>query len=195
MRTNACNADNCCLFITTCNHEIHPGARLAKSRPVDFFFARSYNKNRSYRLSTQNMQKYYSLDEANQMIPSLQMAFIRIHQMQTQIHVLFKRIKSLGIDFSPGDNVLLMNDTLDEESIDTLSSVKVLLANIQREISSLQNQGCSVSSIEKGSVCWPFQLSEREVMLSWRIGETQVSHWQEDEEHDRRPLSELVECS
>ena len=136
---------------------------------------------------------HYTLQEANQMIPELQLAFIRIHQMQSQIQSLFKHIKSMGIDFIPKDNreLMMLHDSVDEGAIDLLSSVKVLLANIQNEVNTLNRKGCNVSSIENGAVCWPTQLSDRSVMFSWQVGESRITHWQEDEDNDRRPLSEL----
>ena len=67
------------------------------------------------------------------MIPDLDLAFIRIKQMQIQVQDLFKVVKKHGIDFVPSDEkqLLLLQGTLDDESINTLSSLKLLLANQQ----------------------------------------------------------------
>ena len=140
--------------------------------------------------------QYYTVDEANLMIPDLDLAFIRIKQMQIQVQDLFRMVKKRGIDFVPNDDkqLLLLHSTLDDESIDVLSSLKLLLANIQDEINTLSERGCSVSSIEQGLVSWQSKHFDRVILLSWLHGEKQVSHWcdgKDDSISRRRPLSEL----
>ena len=130
-------------------------------------------------------------------IPDLDLAFIRIKQMQLQVQTLFKTVKKRGIDFVPNDDkqLLLLQSTLDDESIDVLSSLKLLLSNIQEEINVLSDRGCSVSSIEQGMVNWRYKYSNRVIFLSWLHGEKQVSHWcpnRDDGPSRRRPLSELT---
>ena len=142
--------------------------------------------------------QYYTVDEANLMIPDLDLAFIRIKQMQIQVQELFKLVKKRGIDFVPSDDkqLLLLHSTLDDESIDVLSSLKLLLANIQEEINALSERGCSVASIDQGLVKWHCKLPDKVVYLSWVHGEKkQVSHWcdsLDDTASRRRPLSELT---
>jgi len=138
---------------------------------------------------------YYTLEQANDMIPELELIFIRIQQMQIQVQSLFKMVKKQGIDFIPRDNkeLFLLYETLDEDSTDTISSLKVLLTNIQDEINRLSDKGCNVSSLEHGRVNWACKLPDREVLLSWHIGEQQITHWcdADDTKYIRRPLSEL----
>lgn len=140
--------------------------------------------------------KFYTVDEANMMIPDLDLAFIRIKQMQIQVQDLFKIVKKNGIDFVPNDEkqLILLQETLDDESINTLSSLKLLLANIQEEISTLSKKGCSVASIDQGIVNWQCKHSDRVILLSWLHGEKSVTHWcdsKDDSASKRRPLSEL----
>lgn len=147
------------------------------------------------RLSTSN--QFYTIDEANMMIPDLDLAFIRIKQMQIQVQNLFKIVKKQGIDFVPSDekHLLLLQNTLDDESIDVLSSLKLLLSNIQEEINALSDKGCSVTSIEHGIVNWKSKHSSRVIFLSWLHGESKISHWcvnRDDGASRRRPLSELT---
>ena len=141
--------------------------------------------------------RFYSLDDANLMIPDLDLAFIRIRQMQIQVQTLFKTVKKRGIDFVPTDDkqLFLLQSSLDDESIDVLSSLKLLLANIQEEINQLSDKGCSVASIEKGAVNWRFKYENRVIFLSWLHGEKTISHWcanRDDGMSRRRPLSELT---
>lgn len=142
-------------------------------------------------------RQFYTIDEANMMIPDLDLAFIRIKQMQIQVQNLFRVVKKRGIDFVPSDDkqLLLLQNTLDDESIDVLSSLKLLLANIQEEIDNLTDKGCSVASIEKGIVNWQSRHANRTIFLSWSHGERCISHWclkGDDGASRRRPLSELI---
>lgn len=138
---------------------------------------------------------YTTLAEANSMIPQLELAFIRIQQMQVQVQSLFKIIKKQGIDFIPRDNkeLLLLYETLDEDSSNIISSLKLLLTNIQDELNALNEQGCNVASLEHGRVNWACKLPGREVLLSWHWGEQQVDYWcdTDDSGNKRRPISEL----
>ena len=137
-----------------------------------------------------------TIDEANRMIPELQLFFIRIQQMQLQIQRYFKELKNTGIDFIPKNDkeLLLLHETLDDEAVDTVSSLKVLLANIQDEIKKLSNRGCNVASIDQGKVCWPCKHLDKDVLLSWHVGEKEINYWQDanDTSKLRRPLSELT---
>ena len=138
---------------------------------------------------------HYTVAEANKMIPELETFFIRIQQMQLQIQMLFKELRKTGIDFIPKNEkeLLLLHETLDDEAIDTVSSLKVLLANIQDEISALSSRGCNVANIEQGKVCWPCRHLDKEVLLSWHVGETKIGFWlyADDKGKIRRPISEL----
>ena len=147
-------------------------------------------------ISSEASSEFYTVDEANMMIPDLDIAFIRIKQMQIQVQDLFKIVKKNGIDFVPNDDkqLLLLQSTLDEDSINTLSSLKLLLANIQDEINALSKKGCSVASIDQGMVNWQSKYSDRVIFLSWLHGEKTVSHFcdkNDDSSSNRRPLSEL----
>ncbi len=139
---------------------------------------------------------HYTIDEANEMIPELDKFFIRIQQMQKQIQELIREHKKAGIDYIPKNEkeLLLLHETLDDEAIDTVTSLKVLLANIQDEISALSSRGCNVASIDQGKVCWPSKLLDKEVLLSWHIGEKKVAYWldADDSSRTRRPISELM---
>ena len=139
---------------------------------------------------------HYTIDEANKMIPELQTFFIRIQQMQGQIQDLIRELKKTGIDVIPKNEkeLMLLHETLDEEAIDTVTSLKVLLANIQDEISLLSNRGCNVASIDQGKVCWPSKHMDKEVLLSWHYGEKSVAYWldADDSNYVRRPISELM---
>ena len=129
------------------------------------------------------------------MIPDLKLAFIRIQQMQIHVQKLFRSIKKQGIDFIPRDNkeFLLLYETLDEDSIDLLSSLKLILSNIQEEILNLNQQGCNVSSIEHGRFNWPCKILDKEILLTWHVGEKKVTHWCDlNKKNERKPLSELL---
>ena len=161
-----------------------------------FYILDAMNIDTKLKTDTGTSTQFYTVDEANMMIPDLDLAFIRIKQMQIQVQDLFKVVKKHGIDFVPNDEkqLLLLQGTLDDESINTLSSLKLLLANIQEEISALSKKGCSVASIDQGMVNWQSKHSDRVILLSWLHGEKAVTHWCDSKDESasrRRPLSEL----
>ncbi|MEC8383076.1 MAG: DUF2203 family protein [Pseudomonadota bacterium] len=148
-------------------------------------------------MSDSDTSDYYTISEANKMIPELKLVFIRIQQMQYQVQSLFKELKRLGVDFIPKDEkeLLLLSQSLNEDSLDIVSSLRILLKNIQEEIQSLSNRGCNIASIDQGKVCWPCRIKNKEILLSWHIGEKQIQYWlnTNDKSKIRRPIEELLE--
>jgi hypothetical protein len=53
--------------------------------------------------------------------------------------------------------------------------------------------GCRMRDLEQGLVEFPAELDGRSVLLSWRVGESEVAHWYEADNGptDRRPLDDL----
>ena len=136
---------------------------------------------------------YFTVDEANKMIPQLNATFIRLRQIQHQIKVRFEQVRALDYLNDDAIELLLMHEELDEQAFDDLSSIKVLLLQMQQEVNQLSGKGCKVINLSKGIVNWTARLKDRDVLLSWRVGERYVGFSHEHEKHDeRQPLSQLI---
>ena len=135
-------------------------------------------------------KKIYTLTEANNMIPSFEIAFRRIFQMNHQISLLLHQLKLNKID--PNIIYINKNHDYDEETIDAITSIKVLLSTIQKEVDYLQEQAIEVKNIEKGLVSLTSKIGKKEITLCWKVGEPQISQWH-DKGNNKKPIAELTD--
>lgn len=141
-------------------------------------------------------KRYFTVDDANQMIPYLEAAFRRILQMRAQIETLYTALEDM--DAVPHDDAFELE--LDEHSAYVLNKqamLKGLMAALRDEIEGLHEAGCLVKGLDDGLVDWYARHQGRDVLLCWKLGEKRVTHW-----HDihagfsgRRPIAELEQSS
>ena len=82
-------------------------------------------------------ETFYSIKEANSLIPKLSLLFIQIQHMQALIQGNFAVVKRKNMDFSNNYDKLVRayEKKADEEAIDAISSIKLLITHIQQQIS------------------------------------------------------------
>lgn len=136
----------------------------------------------------QPVKKFYGLAEANQLVPQLSHAFIRLFQMNHQLHQLMRYVKenNLLID----KNHLELDDSMDEDTLDTLSSIKILLTRIQKDVDALQAHGIKIKSLEHGIVNIPAKHGDDEFNFYWEVGDNSIVSWL-DQNKAKRCVTEL----
>ena len=142
----------------------------------------------------QGEPKYFTVKEANAMIPQLEAVFMRLLQMHAQIRTIYTRLSEQGM--APEDEEFDL-EAVDapEEIFQDLASLRVLLDAVYDELAQLRTRGCIVKSIENGLVDWYARFDGRDVLLCWKLGEAEVAWWHELDTGfaGRRPVSELEE--
>ena len=84
--------------------------------------------------------KVVSLEEANALIPQMQDSVCRLLQMNAQVNRIIDRLRDADVMLS--DNLTINQISgQDEETINDLSSLKVLLLAIQDEVSVINAHG------------------------------------------------------
>lgn len=143
------------------------------------------------------MQKrYFTVDEANEMIPLLEAAFTRILQMRRQMSEVFELLEML--DAAPsGDNFEIEVDGASPAVIHNRATLKALIEAIDQELVAIRSTGCLVKTIDTGLVDWYCHRHGRDVFLCWRFGEKEVRYWHDTRAgvRGRRPIEELHEIS
>ena len=138
-------------------------------------------------------ETFHSAEEINAMIPSLEKGFYKILQMNTQVNRLIKYLREDNINFSETDLNDEYYNKFNDQSIDYISSLKVLFNAIQDEIITISKGGGIVNNIEEGIVTWLGKIEDKEFFFSWKIGEKSISYWQEKTSpKQRKPLEELM---
>lgn len=112
------------------------------------------------------MQRTFDLDRANALLPALRAALRQSAQLAVQLRALTRKH---GVD-APAD-------IDDEDALAQATLLTELWADEGRRLSRL---GVVVRDREDGHVDFPSVLDgEREVLLCWRVGETEVGHFHE----------------
>lgn len=140
------------------------------------------------------MKQYFTVDEANRMIPMLEAAFQRMLQMHLQIRTLYHELEEAGV--APFEEAEPSSETeASPELVQKLANLKVMVAALEDELQWLRQRGCLVKSVETGLVDWYALQEGREIFLCWKFGEKSVQYWHELEAgyRGRRSVSELSE--
>lgn len=136
---------------------------------------------------------YGTIEEANQLIPTLKKNYVRLNQMNTLLHQLLKDVRNQ--DFLFDAHEVSLSPDMEPSMMDTLSSIKLLLASIQKELDQLNKIGIHFKSIDNGVANISMKNDGRSIQLIWTVGDTEILHWEETDTADsnkRRPIHELV---
>lgn len=137
---------------------------------------------------------YFTVDEANAMIPRLEQGFARLLQMHAQVREVYERLDATG--FAPeSDEFELEAPGAGAGVVRDRATLRVLIDAIRDEVAELSHRGCLIKSIDSGLVDWYAQAPDgREVLLCWKFGEGEVGYYHEIDAgyRGRRPVSELL---
>lgn len=120
---------------------------------------------------------YGSIEEANLLIPTLNKNYVRLNQMNTLLHQLLKDVRNQDFIFDAHE-VSLSSD-MDPSMMDALSSIKLLLSSIQKELDHLHKLGIHFKSIDHGIVNISMRINNRPIHLIWQVGDSEILYWEE----------------
>ncbi|MDH3315532.1 MAG: DUF2203 domain-containing protein [Gammaproteobacteria bacterium] len=136
--------------------------------------------------------RYFTVSEANKMIPELESRFGRMLQLHAQIRAAYDRLENVG--FAPEEEDFeIAPENADPEVTQDLAELRTLMNALRTDLEALHREGCIVKDIGSGLVDWYAQKDGREVFLCWKLGEKSVNFWHELESgfDGRQPVSEL----
>ena len=137
--------------------------------------------------STQPSPRLFTVDEANELLPTLRPLMERIFQ---DLKFLRQKSESLIRDerLSPESPELM-------ERLQENESIARVIGEIKGLVEEINSYGCVSKGVEEGLVDFPCLFGEEAVLLCWRYGEDSVAHWHriEDGFAGRRPLLDIEE--
>ncbi|MCB9730728.1 MAG: DUF2203 domain-containing protein [Deltaproteobacteria bacterium] len=138
--------------------------------------------------------RYFTVEEANQMVPQLAAAFERLIQLRVQMGGVYARLEAAG--FAPvGEDFPLSVEGATRAVVSDRAALLALISAFRDENDALESQGCVLKGFEPGLVDWHARVAGREVLLCWRFGEKSVGWWHEVDAGfaGRRPIADLME--
>ena len=130
-------------------------------------------------------ERYFSLDEANELVPWLAEVFDSIEPLQTRADELTKEVTALRrrVHINGGSNV-------EDEARKRRFAIREAAEAIEARMTEVYERGIIVRSIPQGLVDFPHLREGREVYLCWIRGETEIGFWHETDTGyaSRQPL-------
>ncbi len=137
--------------------------------------------------TSQLFPRLFTVDEANDLLPSLRPLIKRIFE-----HLDFLRKKSEAVireeKLTPGSPDLM-------ERLQENGTIARLIQEVKGLVGEIGSYGCVCKGVEQGLVDFPCMLGGEIVFLCWRYGEEGIAHWHriEDGFAGRRPLLDADE--
>lgn len=129
-------------------------------------------------------RRYYTVDEANEMVPWLEACFARILQLRSQMRSLYGALEEMG-DRPEPQAVLAVTGDGTESDDDPRNRARQtfvgLMELVQEELLAIQEEGIEVKDLDTG-LCdfWSESVVPGlEVFLCWRYGEKRITHYHE----------------
>lgn len=138
---------------------------------------------------------FFTLDQANAMVPELQLRFETILQLRRHLHEAYDRLEELGLTPEDGEEEGEgWDEPMTDDALFTLATLKGLVESLKDEIRTMKDLGVVVRDLEACRIEWPAVVNGREVLLCWRIGARSVTGWLDPSytEEGLRPLSDLL---
>ena len=120
------------------------------------------------------IKRYFTLNEAQDLIPWLTKIFEFITPIRERVRDLYSEIKHLEESMrsnggnSHSNNIYERRRELNKES-----------ADIEQHIQKIINRGMEVKGLEEGLVDFPHMRNGNEVYLCWKEGESEIQFWHE----------------
>ena len=127
-------------------------------------------------------KRLFSVQQANRTLPLVMRIVQDIIQASRRVHDYQEQFESLQRK-SESDQA--------ESTMYELTKARELYQEFCRELSAL---GCQLRDEVSGTVEFPAVLQGRQIILSWRLGESEITHWHDlgQGPTERRLLSELI---
>jgi len=119
------------------------------------------------------MKKYFSVEEANELLPWLEREITYLQELKTEFQTKLKELhtykhehKSQAMTSEYQDAVFKMECGLEFMEVEA-----------KNRIQALYDRGIQVKQIDYGLVDFPSVVNGEEVLLCWRLGESAITHY------------------
>jgi hypothetical protein len=119
-------------------------------------------------LSNVRFDKLFSEEEANELIPRLE---ILMRQLQMQATSLRARVEELSVT----DPSILHAEF--NEVVGQYPELRSFTSNMAEAASQIESFGCILKDIDQGLIDFPYDAGDEVVFLCWQFGEPRIIAW------------------
>jgi hypothetical protein len=132
--------------------------------------------------------RYYTLAEANAMLPALTEVLRRLQAQGRQQGMVQGRISEVANTVKSNGHHNPIEDAM------VTQAARALSEQLREGIQQLIDWGIELKDVQSGLVDFPAMREGREVYLCWRLGEGDIAYWHEIETGfaGRMPVDELT---
>lgn len=137
-------------------------------------------------------KKYFTLEEANALIPSLEYKIPKLLQIKKELAEFVSQLEKSGTNV---EKLLAANTTEDEDLTETKSKLDKLGKVLNAAIVDIQSYGCIIKDMDLGLIDFRALIEDEEIDFCWQLGEKEISYWHGVTEGfaGRKPLYEKDE--
>ncbi|MCY0897772.1 MAG: DUF2203 domain-containing protein [Firmicutes bacterium] len=131
-------------------------------------------------------RRYFTIEEANQLLPTLRRELGALKQMQQEARAKYEEMRDIReVGYRPDGNLIMLSDYQE-----TKREFDRIVAEANRVLMAINQQGCRVTDVETGLVDFPAEVDGTAVYLCWQKDEPEVLYYHGLEEGyaGRRPL-------
>ncbi len=134
-------------------------------------------------------KRYFSVAEANALVPALELRFGKVMQLRGQLRHAYEQLETAGE--VPTAQSLQRRDG-PAALIKLRGRFRALLEALRDELAAVEGMGIAVKDLDLGLCDFLGKRDGRDVWLCWQYGEKSVTHWHELHEGfgGRHPLVE-----
>jgi hypothetical protein len=121
-------------------------------------------------------KRYFTVDEANALVPRLESSFGRIMRLRGTLRGAIAELEALG---EPTDAQSLKRAGGTPEARAARGKARALVEALTEELNVVQELGVQVKDLEVGLCDFVCHHLGREVLLCWKLGEKHVAFWHE----------------
>jgi hypothetical protein len=119
---------------------------------------------------------YFTVDEANALVPALESAFGRIMRLRVELRATGAALERMG---ERTDAEALAREDGSREALAVRGRARALLEALSEELHELGELGVQVKDLDTGLCDFVASRDGRDVLLCWRFGEKQIGYWHE----------------
>jgi hypothetical protein len=133
--------------------------------------------------------RYFTIEQANALLPSLELRFTQVMQLRGQLRTIYQQLEEAGEPPTPDS---LMRRDGEPHRLTLRGNFRALAETLAEEVSAIEELGVAIKDLDIGLCDFLGEREGRDVWLCWRLGEKLVTHWHEldDGFAGRQPLED-----